>query len=146
MGNITIKHPNIMETIKNIFRVNVFQVWLFGILFAVAFGLGLYARPGFDLVSELVVGVVAPKPVKIISEKSDFEKAVDGYFNSESHQARCMAIAQEQVAVQWAGQFLDIARKTGEKVQAYEIKAVNQISDKTAADTVRIEKEAGRGK
>jgi hypothetical protein len=135
-----------METIKRVFRVNIIQVWLLGILLSASFIAGLYARPGFDLMSELVMGVVSPKPVLPVVVKSDFEKAVDEYFESEQHQARCRAMATEQIAVNWAGKYLDIAKKEGERVRAYEIKAVNQISEKTAKETVRIEKEAGRGK
>jgi hypothetical protein len=135
-----------MNSIFNVFRISLAQLWLLGILVVSAFVLGAFARPGFDLGAELVGAVISPKPVQHISPKTDFEVAVDTYFSSEQHQARCMAMATEQVAVDWAGKYLEIAKTTGEKVRVYEFKAVNQVSESTATETVRLEKAAGRGK
>ena len=132
-----------MNSILNVFRISIAQVWIIGFLVFGAFILGAYARPGFDLAGELISGVFGKKEV-YVAQKSDFEEEVDAYFNSDAHQARCMAMAKEQIAVGWAGKYLDIAKTEGGKVKSFEIKAVNQISDETATKTISIEKASGR--
>jgi tellurite resistance protein len=131
-----------MNSIFNVFRISLAQVWLLSILVVSAFVLGAFARPGFDLAGELIGGF--GKKEVYVAQKSDFERDVDAYFNSESHQARCMAMAKEQVSVDWAGKYLDIAKSEGAKVRSFEIKAVNQITEETATKTISIEKASGR--
>ena len=107
-------------------------------ILVVGIALGFMARPGFDRFSL----AFADKPY--VSPKSDFETAVDTYFNSTNHQAKCLAEAKAQVSIELAGKYLTISKEEQVKVQQYELRAVNGISDQTATQTIKLEEKQGR--
>lgn len=103
------------------------------------FALGFAVRPGFDL---LIAPFFMPKPY--IAPVSDFDQAVDDYFNSSNHQALCHSKAKAQVSLEWANKYLTVTRDEQAKVDNFEVRATNHISDDTATKTITIEKNQGR--
>jgi len=127
-----------MHNMTNYFSDHKFQILGILVVFIIGGTLGFMARPGFDKFSL----TFADKPY--VAPMSDFDKAVDAYFTSTNHQAKCMAEAKAQVSMDLAGKYLGISKEEQQKVSQYELRAVNGISDQTATQTIKLETKQGR--
>lgn len=122
----------------NYFEQHRWQIIIGAVVLIVGFLGGFMARPGFD---KFALGY-ADKPY--VAPVSDFDKSVNDYFTSTNHQAKCMAEAKAQVSMELASKYLDISKAEQTKVQQYEFRAVNGISDQTATQTIKLEAKQGR--
>ena len=123
---------------KDYFTQNRFKFLGWTAILIIGITLGFMARPGFD---KFALGY-ADKPY--VAPVSDFDKSVNDYFTSTNHQAKCMAEAKAQVSMELASKYLDISKAEQTKVQQYEFRAVNGISDQTATQTIKLEAKQGR--
>jgi len=119
---------------------NRFKFMLGGILFACVFALGAYARPGIDQVA----GIFVTEQKTYVAPKTDNEIAVEKYVNSTDFKAECFAIAQSRVMLKVSGEALEASKIAQTKVEQYEMRALNGISNETATATITLEKAQGR--
>jgi len=122
----------------NYFSEHKFQILGILAVFIIGGTIGFMSRPGFDKFAE----GYADKPY--VAPMSDFDRDVNTYFTSTNHQAKCLAEARAQISMEWASKYLDVSREEQKKVQQYELRAVNGISDQTATRTISLETKQGR--
>jgi hypothetical protein len=97
-----------MKKFFSVFSISFAQKVLFFVLLFSAFGAGMYARPGFDLVADTVDGYFNPKFERPLSE---YEQAVNDLWQSEKHQYTCKANAAAFVSLELANKYLNETKK-----------------------------------
>lgn len=118
-----------MNKLTHSFRLKAFA----GIVvFVFIFSLGAIARPGIDLVSDVIEGVFAPSKPEYIAPVSEYETKVNDLWHSDKHQATCRANAAAKVSLELTDKYMQEAKKQI-------LMADYDISDSVAKETNRIE-------